>query len=363
VAVEALPRGLVRRRELRKIQFSGRSSFTISLPKRWVLGLGLKAGDAVSLILQPDSSLLLVPAAGPRQEPREEVALHVSQGEPAPAVIRRLIASYLLGYNFIRLLSSRGDLSLSIREAVKDAVRRYLIGTEVVSESSNSIALQVLLSYPQLDLKTVIRRMALIASSMHREALRALLSMDREAALAVLRTDDDVDRFGLYATRQLNIALKQEAALPELGLSSNRDCLDYRLIVKSVERIADHACKIAFAARELEEPLEQEVRNGIGELSEMALRLFEEAIRSLFEADYPAAEGVVQASARVAEAEGRLLSRARSLMPSLPGAVPLVLEALRRTAEYSADIAELVINLTLQARVPGPGHGQGPEGA
>jgi len=46
--------------ETRKIQFTGKSTYIVSLPKKWVNSLGLKAGSPI-LITQQDSSLILTP--------------------------------------------------------------------------------------------------------------------------------------------------------------------------------------------------------------------------------------------------------------------------------------------------------------
>jgi phosphate uptake regulator len=86
--------------------------------------------------------------------------------------------------------------------------------------------------------------MCLIAISMHEDAIKALQSMGKELAKEVIALDDEVDRFSLYVIRQLKAAVQSEAGMKNIGLSNQRDCLGYRVIVKSVERIADHACYI-----------------------------------------------------------------------------------------------------------------------
>jgi phosphate uptake regulator len=36
--------------EMRKIQFTGKSSYIVSLPKEWVMDMGLKQGDQVTIV-------------------------------------------------------------------------------------------------------------------------------------------------------------------------------------------------------------------------------------------------------------------------------------------------------------------------
>ncbi|MEM3403795.1 MAG: hypothetical protein QXJ17_04610 [Nitrososphaeria archaeon] len=49
----------------------------------------------------------------------------------------------------------------------------------------------------------------------------------------VIKTDDEVDRFNLYVVRQLKMTIQRERILQEIRLTSARDCLGYRLIVKA----------------------------------------------------------------------------------------------------------------------------------
>ena len=50
--------------EVRKIQFSGKSSYMLALPKKWVEEMGLGAGDSVAVERQGDSSLIVTPRVG-----------------------------------------------------------------------------------------------------------------------------------------------------------------------------------------------------------------------------------------------------------------------------------------------------------
>ena len=49
------------RGDTRKIQFTGKSSYIISLPKQWVVDLGLKQGDQIRIVRKGSSTLELYP--------------------------------------------------------------------------------------------------------------------------------------------------------------------------------------------------------------------------------------------------------------------------------------------------------------
>jgi phosphate uptake regulator len=91
---------------------------------------------------------------------------------------------------------------------------------EMIADASDNITLQVLLSLPELSVNTAIRRMYLIASSMHRDAMSALAELNYELAKEVIRSDDEVDRFSLYVIRNLVMAMQNGRVLREMGLKN-----------------------------------------------------------------------------------------------------------------------------------------------
>lgn len=320
----------------------------LALPKKWVEEMGLGAGDSVAVEKQGDSSLIITPRVG-KIFSKAEAVIEVSSKNKTDSIIRRLISVYLLGYSTMQVRSKEGSLNSVQRDAVKEAARRHLIGTEIIADSRDGITLQVLLSYPELSVKNVLKRMFLIAESMHRDSIRALTKLDKDTANAVTKSDDEVDRFSLYAIRQLNMAAQNDFILREIELKTRRDCLDYRLIVKSVERVADHANKIAEGILHLDGPVSQPIQDRLSKMSEYAVGLFEKAGLALFKGDYEGADAVVEQAKEAAGMQEELLTSIEKNKESESNQVlPLVVEDIRRTAEYAADIAEVVINMNTE---------------
>jgi len=310
--------------------------------------MGLGAGDSVAVEKQGDSSLIITPRVG-KISSKADAIIEVSPKNKTDSIIRRLIAVYLLGYSTMQVRAKEGALTAVQRDAVKEAARRHLIGTEIIADSRDGITLQVLLSYPELSVKNVLKRMFLIAESMHRDAIRALVRFDKDTAGAVTRSDDEVDRFSLYAIRQLNMAAQNDFIMREIELKTRRDCLDYRLIVKSVERVADHGNKIAEGAIHLEGPVDQAILEKIIKMSEYAVGLLDQAGLALFKGDYEGADQVVEQAKEAAGMQEDLLNLiAKGKASETDQVLPLVVEDIRRTAEYAADIAEIVINMNTE---------------
>ncbi|MGD2200379.1 MAG: PhoU domain-containing protein [Candidatus Bathyarchaeota archaeon] len=341
--------------ELRKLQITGGSTYIVSLPKGWVEEMGLGKGSVVSVKRMDDLALCVQPrGAGSLDEPRRAV-IPVSDQISPENLTRRVISAYLIGFNVIQLRDTRKRIDSAQRFAVKDFVRKKLVGTEILSDLPKELTLQVLLSRSELSVGDALRRMSVIAASMHRDAMGALTSDDAQLAREVVGMDDEVDRFGLYIIRLLKAAAVDPLAIKEIGLSTPRETLGYRLITKSVERMADHAVNIAQNGLALTlSSLREGVLGELQGLSEAAVEVFEGSIESLFDWDYASAEGVM---GRAEEIRGREAEVVQLIIKgSAPKDVPalrLILESIMRAAEYGADIAEVVLNLTIEDEIHG----------
>ncbi len=338
---------IVTDKEVRKIQFTGRSSYIVSLPKKWMEEMDLKAGDAVTVVRQVNNSLLLLPNNVTKSSKTGEAAVITSQNQSANSLKRMIISIYLTGYNVIHIRSKTGRITPQQRDAIREVVRRNLVGTEIIADSSDHITIQVLMSLPELSVGTALRRMFLITSSMHREAVAALREFNLELASGVVNSDDEVDRFGLYIMRILVLATQNGKILREVGLKNPSDCLIYRVAVKSVERIADHATSIASRVSEVKEKPGPKLTEKMVEMSNHALSVFEDSIESLLRRNYALADKVAEKASIVNKLEEDALEIITKSRQNNVGNYKLVLEDIRRTAEYSSDIGEAAMNLTI----------------
>jgi phosphate uptake regulator len=266
------------------------------------------------------------------------------------SIVRRIVSAYLMGYNLIQLRNKEKRLDSSQRLVVKDFTRKKLVGTEILSDLPQELTLQVLLSYSELSIKDALHRMGVIAASMHRESLTALNTDDTRLAQEIISMDDEVDRFNLYIIRLLKVAVSDIYVLKEIGLRSQRECLGYRLITKSVERMADHAVNIAQNRLELNlSLLNREIFTHLNRLSETALEVFETSLKAVFENDYVLADKVLDKAQEVRGMEVEAIRQiGKYANPEEFPALRLIIESILRTAEYGADIAEVVLNMTVK---------------
>lgn len=331
--------------ETRKIQTTGGSTFTVSLPKKWVEEMGLGAGDEMA-VEEQSSSLLLSPAKS-KEEKSLEAKIEVKDGDNCDAIKRKILSLYLVGYNAIHIESAGGRLKPEYRKAIKNLARNKLVGTEIISESMEKVTLQTLISYSELSAKGALRRMFSVASSMQENSIVALENHDKELAQDIIEIDDEVDRFQMYLIREVKAAMQSPPLVKEIGLKTLRECLGYRLVSKNVERAGDHSALIAKNVIEMGNPVDEKSLEMLKEVDSHSREIFKKAVDALLKEDYKAAEEVIQGLEKVHEHEEKVNNYLAEEDPTEDIRIRLILESIRRIAEYGGDIAEIVLNLTI----------------
>lgn len=336
--------------EQRKLQVTGGSTFILSLPKDWATKNELKRGSSMIVREEEDGSLSIAPSSFPKKEKQDEAFIKVSQNDNSDAIMRTAISAYLSGYNVLHIRAhGQKTLSSKLRNHLKNFARNYLVGTEIVIDTPTDLTLQVLLNYPELTVQNALSRMAIIGSSMHKEAIAALKKLDYLNAKAVIETDREVNRFGLYIVRLLKLAVSNQRIVKEIGLTSQRDCLGYRLIAKSVERTADHSTKIAENTLQLKDPVNEQLLEKINQLSNLAISMFESSIDALFKHDFNLAESVIEKLSQIHKIEKEAVLCSHNAKIEEIVNIRLLIESVRRTAEYATDISEVVLNMNVES--------------
>ncbi|MBK5133913.1 AbrB/MazE/SpoVT family DNA-binding domain-containing protein [Candidatus Bathyarchaeota archaeon] len=336
--------------ENRKIQVTGGSTFILSLPKKWVQKNQIKKGDSVFVREEENGSLSIDTLGDGKLEKKEETLIRILPTDNTSSILRKTVSTYLIGYTKIRILTNPPHkLSPKLRNELKNFVRQFLVGTEILTDTSLELALQVLLDYRELSMQNVLKRMAIITSSMHKDAMLALEKMDKQIAKSVIATDSEVDRFSFYMIRQTKLAISNRQTIKAIGLKNERDCLGYRLITKSIERTADHAAKIAEYVSNFKHKPERLIIDKIKNLSNFAVSMFDKSIIALFERNYDLADKVSDSLTEFARLEKDLLNKSKPNESADLSNIRLLLESVIRTAEYASDIAEVVLNLNVES--------------
>ncbi len=334
------------RKESRKAQLTGGSTLVISLPSQWVKAVGIKPKDEIYISPQPDLSLLLTHRF--REEKSLEGTIETTANTDDEEILRIFLAYYDSGFDSIQV--NLGEVSSQARSRFKARVREKLIGVEIVEESADLILIQCLQGYYDLPLKKALDRMSVLTDAMQKDSVEALLSNNLELAKQVVERDDEVDRFSHFISRQLNLAVHNRMMIEEIGLSCAQDCINYRLIAKSIERTADHAVQIANSSLLLGKvkfptPLEEHIRK----LSKSTSEFYASTLQCLRDMNSRDANANISKLKHILKEERAATEELVScrLDSVSVASLRLALESLRRMAEYSTDICELVVNLTV----------------
>ncbi len=331
-------------KQIRRLQLTGGSTYTISLPKAWIDELGLEKNSSVTLLRNRNDSITLFQE---EQSKKNNAKATIGKKDSKESIRRKIIATYLSGYKTIEIKTNGIEIPSAHKSTIRDLVRTTLMGTEIIESTSEKMTLQVLTQLSQLSFSVALKRMYMTAKNMHEEAIEALNETNSELAEEIIKMDDEVDRFSLYLLRNLNLALENVQVLIDSGLEKPSDCLGYRTVVKCVERIADHAGLVAKKVKYLKSPIDKKILKEIEQISKESLVVFENSIDALSKRDYIMAENVATSVSKVIEKEKKLMNSLKS--HDNTAIIKLILEDIRRTAEYSRDISEIVIDETVQS--------------
>ena len=336
--------------ETRKIQFTGKSSYIVSLPKQWITELGLKQGDQIRMVRKGSSTLELYPPKfESRIQKKEDAVIEINDDEESSSIVRKLISLYFLGFKTIIVKPKNGRLSAHQRNSVKGAVKRMLMGSEIIADSSGGITIQVLVNLLELSVDGAFKRMIHLAKSMSSDAILAVKENNLELAQEVINTDDEVDRFGFYIIRQLKIAIQSEHMLKEMGFRNARNCLGYRLVVKNIERTGDHAAFIAKDLLEFKKPVKKEILQKLEDMNEFCLSVLDDSCLALFKEDYNQAEKTITKIKQITKFEKKVRDTSKSLQDDEEiYRIRRMTENIRRVSEYASDIAEIVLNINIE---------------
>lgn len=349
----------------RKLQKTKGKTYTISLPKEWVKKMKLKRGTMLRILPENGSLSIIGPSTKIREAPRQAPILITSDSTPE-IILRMIDSAYLVGYDEILIETEEIALEPSLRNQLITHFQTKLTGVTMVTDSSNKLELKVVSSFEELSMRFVLKKMWENIISLHRDAVKLLREVGRldnrtllQKAETIRLRDNLIDSLHLHGIRLLKAAVDDRRIRAKIGLATGRDCLGNRLIIKSMERVGDHAAKICRNIKFLKKRIESEILRKIQEMSEFSIQVFSNAMKSFFDyidqrpSAFIKANGVMDDAAKISGLEDDIdnLLFAEEERPELSAkelsTIKIIVESIRRAAEYSSDIAEIVLNLTI----------------
>ncbi len=324
--------------ETRKVQKTGGSTYIISLPREWIGKHGIQVKDTIGILSQPDGNLLITPYISSEKLIREK-KIDVDDIKDSDFLFRLLVGAYIMGYNIIEVKSSK-KIESQIRDTVRN-FRKITIGTEIIEETDNSIIIKDLLDPKEMPFEKTIRRMYILANGMHEDALKSLETGDKRLAEKVIESDDEIDRLNWLVERQAHIVLRDIILCQKLSITLE-DASNYKFISRFLERIADHAVKIARNVLLIDyHKIDKELFKNIMNASKISLDLLNMSLDAWLQNSITLANETIESTNKLTN-----ICNFIKINPNSEYLVEIgfIIESIRRTGEYSSDISEIIIN-------------------
>jgi len=324
----------------RKIQYTGNSTYTVSLPKEWVSSMHLKRGDSVNLSSGEHGVLLISPMSARREE--ERVKNIQLRGQTVSHLERLLIGSYISGYNTITV-RGRGKIENQFKEAIR-RFSRSVTGVEIVEETIDSVVMKDLSNTFELSQSAAVRRLHLIVRSMQLDIMQALGNGDFSLAEDVINRDTDADRIYWIIMKEFNMMLRDPMVGEKMNISIQESSALFQ-IARYLERIGDHAVQMARAILFLkEEEIPQELLLKLRKAHQYAVSMVDDAVNAFFRRDDVSANDIIDRRDRLKEFIYEISPSIRKAEGSSAMYFTLIEESIRRTGYYATDICEVVLN-------------------
>ncbi len=318
--------------ETRKIFSSGKGSFLLTLPKDWITENGLKSGDIVFL----DIGRERITIYSERGERGKRAATIDYKGSTLESLIRRIISYYLAGYDSmnVKIYNDEQRNAISIASEI-------LIGLEIMEDLGEEIKIEVFLDLNRLRPEDILEKMSRICQSMFSDFCKAFTEFDKYICSTIIARENETDKLHFLILRLLKIASDYPDVKRSLELEGKT--MEYRTVVRALERVADHAAKVAESLLIFQKPIPE-----FCELVNFSGDMLKTAVVSFFKADAEIAEEVLQNCDNFLEREEEFYSYI--LNKELKEALLLktILDSLFRILGYSSDIAEVAINLGVE---------------
>ncbi|MDH5811049.1 MAG: phosphate uptake regulator PhoU [Candidatus Methanomethylicaceae archaeon] len=331
---------------VRRLQRVGASTFTVALPKEWVKARGLGAKSEVDVQVLDDGNIRISTI---NSEKRKEREILIKEKETdAGFLIRKIMAAYIAGYDVIKLDLLEVGPEFEVRDKLRKIIKNKMAGGEIVDESINSMTIQVILRPYEYPINKILMRMTSMVHNMILDVCKALASKNKNILLDVVERDDDIDKLYFMGSRWLSSIIEDKLSALDYDIKMGREVLEYRIIFRHVERVADHVCKISTILLDLIDKIDNNSTLVIKELLEKTGTIFVKSLNCLKSNNLLDANRVIHdARSTVKSIEEVLEKFGHSSSKEVLGTLAVIFDSTKRIAEYGIGISEIVFNISI----------------
>ena len=330
--------------EVRKLQNTGGSTFTVSLPKPWILKYNLQARDSIKIDWRPSGALRLTPF---KKLEGRKLSVHFStMNLPMNGLHDHLMGAYISGADSIVISFKSGEL-----KNISKQVRRFLRSTrgfEIYEESDNTIEIVCLLNAGDMPLHASLNRMYLQLTSLIRDIVSVIEGEDSDYISDCEERENEVDGLLYLIQRQVRIVLESHVVSSDLKLS-RAEALEYSNLAHSLERMMDHAYSLATMI--LENP--KVTSNMISNEPFDSLTIWQESLKELMiNIRTKDSFRIEEARINLKEVQRVLINHEKDLLShhlknKWTAFDFAISESVRRLCAYARDFGEILLNMKI----------------
>ena len=322
--------------EYRKIFLSGKSSYIISLPKKWIKRMNLKPGDIV-MVKEEDSKLVIYPKEYEEKRIKEVVINAVNDFEE---LLRYIIAYYLAGADRIKIVMENLNTK-NIRESLRN-IPNKLIGIEILEEHEKYILFEIVLDDKRLKIEDIIKRMANTIRTMLIELMQLVEDGNNEIIFSITEKENVVDKLYFLIVRKIKKLIISNDEVEDL-----RDLLGYRIVAKSFERISDHIENISKSILNIKQL--NYIKKDIIKILNDILNVFEKTFLSLISKSIN--NEIFKTCKDIKNYCNGIISKMNSKGFEHAMNMSIIIYSLKRIVSYLTDISEITINLYVNRKI------------
>jgi phosphate uptake regulator len=334
--------------EVRKLQATGGSTFTLSLPKPWVVEFGLEPRDSLRVDWRPSGALRITPLNVSNTQ--ELHAFFDYNRLPENSLHDHLMGAYISGADVIKIVFSETNHSVLAR-----SVRRFLKSTrgfEIVDETSTLMLLRCLLNASDMPLHASLNRMYLMVTSLMRDVVSVFEGQDLDFLADAAERESEVDALLYLIERQTRLLLDSHAVASKLNLTRSQ-ALEYANLARSLERMMDHINNITLLLHDHPEFVGQSKAFAPMDHVPGWMEALKELMINIRTRD---SERIEQARHALKEIQQALRTYERTMLSSSAERAELawslsIAESIRRLCAYSRDFGEVLLNMKISTEM------------
>jgi len=223
----------------RKLIKQGTSSFTISLPPKWIHQFDLKPGDEINLI-EKGKEIVLTTSEELTVKP---VELDIS-GFDDRLIDISIVGSYLMGVDQLKLVFKDKSRLAKIQEIVG-----RLLGVAIIEQGSHYCVIEEFSKTTEDQFEKILRKIFLLILSISEDTLKAVENKNKNALRDMPSRDKSINQFVFLCLRLLN----------KYGTKRYQKTVLIYMILESLEEVADQYTEIAIHYSKSDIALKKEI--------------------------------------------------------------------------------------------------------